>query len=135
MKRPIDLARRFLALADRDIKTVTLLAGIPESDDEAIGFHPQQAVEKCIKAVLALQEVPFRKTHDLAEVVDLLHDHGIRRPPDAETLEALSPFAVTFRYDFVEVETIDREKLQEIVRRVRHWAEEHCVEPQKLDSP
>lgn len=135
MKRPIDLSRRFLALADRDVKTMTLLAGIPESDDEAIGFHAQQAVEKCIKAVLALHEVPFRKTHDLAELVDLLHDRGILRPPDAETLDSLSPFAVAFRYDLVDVEAMDREKVQGIVQRVRRWAEERCIENQKLDSP
>jgi HEPN domain-containing protein len=81
MKQPVDLARRFLVLADRDIKTVRQLAGIPESDDEAIGFHAQQAIEKCLKAVLALHEVPFRKTHDLAELVDLLRDQGSHSRP------------------------------------------------------
>ena len=47
MKQPHDLANRYLVLADRDIKTMILLANVPESDDEAVGFHAQQAVEKC----------------------------------------------------------------------------------------
>lgn len=123
MKQPIDLARRFLALADRDINTVRLLAGISESDDEAIGFHAQQAVEKCLKAVLALHAVPFRKTHDLIELVDLLRDNELSLPPNAEALDALNPFAVTFRYDFI-VEAMDRQQMQEIVETVRHWAGE-----------
>jgi len=123
MKQPIDLARRFLALADRDINTVKLLAGIPESDDEAIGFHAQQAVEKCLKAVLALHEVPFRKTHDLVELVDLLRDSGLPLPPNADALNELNPFAVTFRYDFI-VEAMDREQMQDIVETVRRWAGE-----------
>lgn len=44
MKQPRDLAQRYLAMADRDINTMRLLAPITESDDEAIGFHAQQAV-------------------------------------------------------------------------------------------
>jgi hypothetical protein len=39
MKQPHDLAQRYLLMADRDIKTMTLLAKIAESDDEAVGFH------------------------------------------------------------------------------------------------
>lgn len=54
MKKPRDLARRFLALADRDIKAFQRLADSTEIDDAAVGFHAQQAVEKCLKAVLAL---------------------------------------------------------------------------------
>jgi HEPN domain-containing protein len=124
MKRPIDLAKRFLALADRDIHTVRILSHVPDSDDEAIGFHAQQAVEKCLKAVLSLHEIPFRKTHDLIELIDLLRDRVKVLPPHAETLEALNPFAVTFRYDLVELEALDREQIQDIVDRVRRWAGE-----------
>lgn len=68
MKQPIDLARRFLALADQDIKTFLLLIENDEIADSQIGFHAQQAVEKCLKAVLVLHEVEFRKTHDLDEL-------------------------------------------------------------------
>ncbi len=61
MKQPHDLANRYLVLADRDIKTMILLANVAESDDEAVGFHAQQVVEKCLKAVLSLHQIPFRK--------------------------------------------------------------------------
>ena len=62
MKQPIDLARRFLAVADRDIKTLHLLISSADSDDQVIGFHAQQAVEKCLKVVLAANQITFRKT-------------------------------------------------------------------------
>ena len=55
MKQPVDLARAYLKLADRDLKALDLLIGSREIDDETVGFHAQQAVEKCLKAVL----VPF----------------------------------------------------------------------------
>ena len=76
MKHPVDLARRFLALADRDIKTFNLLSGEKDSDDQAVGFHAQQSIEKCLKAVLSASQLTFRKTHDLVELLDLLRDNG-----------------------------------------------------------
>jgi len=58
MKKPRDLARRFLMLAERDRRTLAVLVDSPDVDDEPIGFHAQQAVEKCLKAILALHRVP-----------------------------------------------------------------------------
>ncbi|GJL54452.1 MAG: hypothetical protein NPIRA02_15840 [Nitrospirales bacterium] len=84
MKQPLDLAQRYLLIADRDINTMRILVPITESDDEAIGFHAQQAVEKCLKALLSLHQIPFRKTHDIGELVDLLADFGKSVPPHAE---------------------------------------------------
>ena len=127
MKRSIDLARRFLALADRDIKTLRLLVSAPDSDEEAIGFHAQQAVEKCLKAVLSLHAIPFRKTHDLGELVDVLRDQRKAVPPNAEALDALNPFAVTFRYDFIDLEAFDRGQAKSIVDTVRRWAEDQLL--------
>jgi len=96
MKQPLDLAQHYLLMADRDINTIRLLVPISESDDEAIGFHAQQAVEKCLKAVLSLHQISFRKTHDLGELIDLLADSGQSVPPNADELDFLNPFAVTF---------------------------------------
>ena len=122
MKRPVDLGRRFLTLADRDIKTFHLLAAIPDSDDQAVGFHAQQSIEKCIKAVLSVSEIAFRKTHDLVELIDLLRDRGKNLPPDAEALGTLNPFAVTMRYDLFEVEALHRDWMIKTVETVRAWA-------------
>ena len=51
MKQPEELARRFLTLADRDLRAFRKLSDDLEIDDEVVGFHAQQAVEKCLKAV------------------------------------------------------------------------------------
>ena len=124
MKRPRDLARRFLALADRDIKVFQRLADSADIDDAAVGFHAQQAVEKCLKAVLALHEVPVRRTHNLDELVDLLRDGRHAVPPNVEVLDLLNPYAVILRYDFVEFTDLDRQQAREIVEGVRRWAED-----------
>lgn len=97
---------------------------ITESEDEAIGFHAQQAVEKCLKAILSLHRISFRKTHDLGELLDLLGDSGKPVPPHAEELDFLNPFAVTFRYDLIDLESFDRHSAQTLVEHVRSWAGE-----------
>ncbi len=123
MKQPHDLAQRYLLMADRDIKTMILLANISESGDEAVGFHAQQAVEKCLKAVLSFHQIPFRKTHDLGELIDLMSDAGKPIPPEASELDFLNPCAVTFRYDLIDLETFDRNQAKALIERVRNWAE------------
>ncbi len=138
MKQPVDLARRFLALADRDIKTFQLLTAAPDSDDQAIGFHAQQAIEKCLKAVLSANQLAFRKTHDLVELLDLLRDKGCTLPPNAESLDTLNPFAVTLRYDLFEAEPVDRDWIAKAVAAVRVWAEtevESSVKPGISEMP
>lgn len=124
MKQPVELARRYLSLADRDIKTFRLLADVPDSDDAAVGFHAQQAAEKCLKAVLSFHKIPFRKTHHLDELVDLLKDQKKPVPPTPEMLDALNPFAVALRYDLIEIESLDRNQTRKIVETVRRWAGE-----------
>ena len=130
MKQPRDLARRFLDVADRDIRTVRLLAAVPSSDDEAVGFHAQQSIEKCLKAVLSVNEIAFRKTHDLVELADLLRDHKKFLPPDVDSFDTLNPYSVTLRYDLLETEpaALERDHVLKIVAEVRNWAERELLE-------
>jgi hypothetical protein len=55
--------------------------------DDALGFHVQQAVEKRLKAVLALNEVEFQHTHSIGYLTTLLEHHGIDNPEPREPLE------------------------------------------------
>ena len=135
MKHPADLARRFIAVADRDIKTLHLLIAASDSDDQAIGFHAQQAIEKCLKAVLSAHQIVFRKTHDLAELLDLLRDQERTLPSNADSLDTLNPFAVTLRYDLFETEAVDRDWIAKAVADVRDWAETEVETTLKPDSP
>lgn len=122
MKQPLDLARRFLALADRDLRAFERLASAPEIDDEIVGFHAQQTAEKCLKAVLVRNGVEFRKVHDLELLLELLAANGIAQPPEAEAIRQLNPFAVVLRYDFLGEQTLDRTGVPRVLRAVRHWA-------------
>lgn len=84
-------ARNDLALAGLGLQAGVALDGVC--------FHAQQAVEKALKAVLALHQVNYPFTHDLATLVGLsaaMHAE-IREFEDAA--EDLMQYAVAVRYD------------------------------------
>jgi HEPN domain-containing protein len=124
LKQPRDLARRYLALAQRDARTLAVRVDSPGVDDEPIGFHAQQAVEKCLKAILALHGVAFRKTHDLDELLGLLEERRLPLPPQADSLDELNPYGVLLRYELGEAGALDRADAQQSVATVLGWAAE-----------
>jgi hypothetical protein len=74
-----------------------LLAANSEIDDETVGFHAQQAIEKRLKAVLAANDVPFEPKHSLAPLLELLAGAGIEAPPGADWIDELTIYAVPMR--------------------------------------
>jgi len=46
----IDQAEQLLLMASKDIKAMDLMMSPESIDDEIVGFHAQQAVEKSLKA-------------------------------------------------------------------------------------
>lgn len=120
-----DLARRLLRKADQDRYTAQVLASDPDTADEAIGFHAQQAVEKSLKAVLAGKSIPFRQTHNLGQLVAALRARGVDFPVEFEGVFDLGPFAVALRYDDLaleDAEPFDREWALSCIDRVQAWA-------------
>ena len=65
---------------------------------DTVSFHAQQAAEKALKAVLVRHQVAFGKSHNLAELLELVE------PVEPGTREALAsigeltPYAVDARY-------------------------------------
>lgn len=117
--------RLLLESARQDEKAVAALSSVPDIGDAIIGFHAQQAVEKALKAVLSSAGIAFRRTHDIAELLDLLTDSGLPPPPEAETLDELNPYAVEARYGLVELFGLDREKTRLTIGYVLAWVEAH----------
>lgn len=124
MKSAIDLARRYLELADRDIGAFDNMKNNPAFHVTTTCFHAQQGIEKCLKAVLALRGVAFRKTHDLDELVDLLDANHISHPFGSTALSMMNPYAVLLRYEDVEFAGVTAAEADKIVVLVRRWAGE-----------
>lgn len=122
MTPPINLARRLLALAERDITSFRALASHPEVDISATGFFAQQAVEKCLKAVAEYHGIVFRRTHDVDELVDLLLQHRVAMPFPPDQFSVLNPFAVILRYEETPYISMSTEEMIRLVDLAYQWA-------------
>lgn len=65
---------------------------------DAAGLHAQQSIEKYLKALLQLHNLPFQKTHDLLALMELCLPIMPELELYRELFAYLNPFAVTFRY-------------------------------------
>jgi HEPN domain-containing protein len=114
---PTDAPRDLLTLAEKDYKSALILARASDPQMDAAGFHLQQAVEKSLKAWLALKGIDYPKTHDLSLLFRLLEDAG----EDIERfwhLFGLSPFAVQFRYEVAGEDFPDFEQLAQLTNQL-----------------
>ncbi|MGH8909122.1 MAG: HEPN domain-containing protein [Egibacteraceae bacterium] len=118
--------RPLLDKAAADTAAVEELLDSERVIDDVVGFHAQQACEKLLKAVLGAAHVRYRYTHDLAELIDLLTDAALPVPDHLHAVIALTPFAVTYRYEDLpgEEDPLDRGETLRLVRSLRHLAEE-----------
>ena len=69
-------AQRLLRLARRDQAAMQVLLGAPGVAVAVAFFHAQQAAEKTLKAVMCLEALEYRRTHDLEELAGQLADAG-----------------------------------------------------------
>ena len=75
----IDLkeAAHLLRMARKDLQAMRALASPENADIETFGFHAQQAVEKALKAWLALQGILYPRIHDLDRLLNILRERGV----------------------------------------------------------
>ncbi|MFK5969578.1 MAG: HEPN domain-containing protein [Candidatus Marithrix sp.] len=118
-------AQRFFCLAERDASAFRVLKDASDIHLSTVCFHAQQAVEKYLKSVIIQQGFELRKTHDLEAIYYILSEHGIVLPVGLEELGKLNPYAVTFRYDDMDIELLTRNEAENIMNTVRDWVENY----------
>jgi hypothetical protein len=117
-------ALRALRLADRDIVAFRALLNSLEVSLASTCFFAQQAVEKCLKAVLFERGITFPPIHDLVRLALTLQEHDVGVPCSADELRKLNPFAVTFRYDDTDIPLVSGTEIETMVGTMRCWAGE-----------
>jgi HEPN domain-containing protein len=118
-----DLARVLARKAEGDAKAMRRLASDPEIDDEAVGFHAQQAIEKWLKAVMAFRGLEEVRIHDLGRLLELLSGAGVELSADANRVDELTIYAVPMRYDeLLDAEALDRAATISLVGEIGDWA-------------
>jgi HEPN domain-containing protein len=92
------VARRWHAVAERDARAAILCLESAEPVPEVAAYLCQQAVEKLLKGLLVLVDTPFRRTHDLEVLRDLV---APRYPHLTDLIQSLLPasdWGHVFRY-------------------------------------
>ena len=121
-------AQDWLMHAAADLRYARL--GQAEAGDLAglIAFHAQQAVEKALKAVLVHHAADFPKTHDLAQLVELIQQSGVVWPMQLDPVLSLVPFATHARYPGFDDPITAVEVAEAIARadEVLTWASDIC---------
>jgi HEPN domain-containing protein len=93
----IEYAEMLQRRAAGDLHVCRALADDTEVDDNIIGFHAQQAVEKALKVALVLAGIELPHTHDLQSLAELVRESGTELPTEIEGTEWLTPWAADFR--------------------------------------
>jgi len=75
--KAVVVAREWMSKAENDLKTAahTLKLGA-DCPTDTVCFHAQQCVEKYVKALLVVLEIPFPKTHDIGVLIGLMPKHA-----------------------------------------------------------
>ena len=93
-----DAVREWVAKAEGDFQAAGDLLGSRQPNHDAICFHPQQCVEKLMKAVLAQVGIAPPHTHDLLKLHGLLRSALPSWNWERKELRFLTRGSVAFRY-------------------------------------
>jgi HEPN domain-containing protein len=92
------IVAEWLAKAEMDLSSAMYLSKMKPLPKEIIGFHCQQAIEKCMKSLFVYFNKEPPRIHNLLTLKQML-DEFISIPNiDISILAQLTPFAVEFRY-------------------------------------
>jgi HEPN domain-containing protein len=125
-----ELALLLVRKAEGDESILDRLLDDHDVADDVLGFHVQQAVEKRLKAVLALNEVEYEHTHSVSYLTALIEKHGIDLPGCREEIEGLTPWAVAARYDGTFEKVLDRAGARTLVSELQGWSRRLVAERQ-----
>ena len=116
------MAVEMLASAQRDAAAYRALVGNAGIHDSILGFHAQQVVEKALKAALFKHGVHVPRTHNIAQLLDVLNDATMLAPPHASAIDALNPYAVEARYGTLDTGPLERQLVAVWLNDVLAWA-------------
>ena len=114
--------------AEKDLKMARGGKIVGELDLAA--YHLQQAVEKSLKAIIVLYNLPVKvktfKTHNIDTLLKILKTNGIDVPDFVKSAVDLTRYAFEVRYpdDYVPVSEDKYEEAYEIALKVYEWAKD-----------
>ena len=117
--------RKWLKRAKSNLACTKVGKVSPEILYEDLCFDAQQAVEKALKALCIRHGIVFRRTHDIAYLIEILEKGKVNVPEDIQRSKLLTDYAVETRYpgDYPSVDEEAYKEALEIAERVVNWVE------------
>lgn len=119
-----DVVHNWLHKAENDLKTAQDELQTPDPATDMVCFHTQQCVEKYLKAYLTQARRSFRRTHDIAELIE----SAKQVEPEFEVLyglraDHLTIYGVDIRYpdEFYMPTPDEARQALHIALAVREW--------------
>ena len=114
MNGQVEECKQWIIKGDHDLGTAKITyLHIPEYLD-TVTFHCQQAVEKYLKAFLIFHSTPFKRTHDLIYLLDLITTIDIEFEKFYDIVSELQGYAVEIRYP-EEIIFLSKEKVENAI--------------------
>lgn len=127
MEEMIKLVKNWIKRAENDLKTAKDEINTDEPATDTVCFHAQQCIEKYLKAYLTFHQKHFRKTHNIAKLIELCKEIST----DFNTLyqldaDKLTDYAVEVRYgeEFYFPTVEEAKKAVEIAEKVKGFVSE-----------
>jgi hypothetical protein len=111
--------------AQGDFNAAVVLANAdPPMDDETVGLHLQQAVEKAAKALMSRKNIKYPFAHDIDTLLQILIAAGCPVPAQFSNLDTLTVFATQARHEGVVLPgSFDRAAFIDLVREFLVWTD------------
>ncbi|MDP2983006.1 MAG: HEPN domain-containing protein [Candidatus Latescibacter sp.] len=128
------VVREWVKKAEQDMQAAVhmLSLGVVATTD-IVCFHAQQCIEKYLKSVLVLNQIPVPKTHDIEQILSLIPDSD-RFPMTTSEMRTMTAYAVDTRYPASEeISLEDARKAVALAERIRNAVRE--ILPPEIDKP
>ncbi len=102
-----DFVQSWLRKAEGDLRAAERLLEVPQEDYFAAAFHAQQAAEKFLKAFLVRLQVPFPKTHNIEQLLQLAAPSDPALEKELTSATILTPYGIEFRYPGEEIADLE----------------------------
>lgn len=129
-----DLALRLIERAQEDLDAVQAMLHLRPVADAVIGLHAHQAVQRSLKAVLAVNALEYPFTHDIDALAELCEAAGTTLPAELDDADHLTPYGAAARYDEAPHGSVERQTAGHWAHTAVSWAREQVAKAQ-VDEP
>ena len=126
----LENARELMRMCQGQVRGINNMRDETVFAEEIFGFNAQRGAELAFKAWITLLGQRYERTHDVADLLAILADNGIREVQPFAHLATLTPYAVKYVYEEIENPTMDRQyvasevnALADLVTSLLHQAE------------